>query len=116
LEVNLDRRHLKVELVGADGVPVRSGPLLPRSGPTAELRTVILPRDSSMSISLECRNWGIPKDAPAMVSTDSGAWVIREDENGKVFLRATLTGEKPNPPWKTWSGDIQTPLVKVDWK
>jgi len=116
LEVNVDRRHLKVELVGADGVPVRTGSLLPRSGPTAELRTVILPRDSSMSISLECRNWAVSKDAPAMVSTDSGAWVVREDERGKVFLRATLTAEKSDPEWKTWSGTLQTPPVKIVWK
>jgi hypothetical protein len=116
LEVNIDRRHLKVELVGADGAPVRRGTSLPRSGPTPQLGTVILPHDSSIRVSLECLNWGIPKDAPAMVSTDSGAWVIREDENGKVFLRATLTGEKSIPEWKAWSGDIQTPPLKVVWK
>jgi hypothetical protein len=116
LEVNIDRRHLKVELVGADGAPVRRGTSMPRSGPTPQLGAIILPRDSSIRVSLECLNWGIPKDAPAMVSTDSGAWVIREDENGKVFLRATLTGEKSNPEWKVWSGDIQTPLVKVVWR
>jgi hypothetical protein len=116
LEVNLDRRHLKVELVGADGAPVRRGSSMPRSGPTPELGVVILPHDSFMRVSLECRNWGIPKDAPAMVSADSGAWVIREDERGKVFLRATLTAEKANPHWKTWSGDLQSPLVKVAWK
>src|SRR5215207_8126710 len=94
MQVNLDYRHLKVELVGADGEPVRSGQAMVRSGPTPEPGTVSLPWDSSMRLSLECRNWGITKDAPAMVSTDSGAWVVREDENGKVFLRATLTAEK----------------------
>lgn len=116
LQVNLDRRRLKVELVNADGVPVRGGWSLPRSGPTPQPGTVSLPWDSSMSLSLECKNWGIPKDAPAMVSTDSGAWVLREDENGKVFLRATLTSEKSNHDWKTWSGELQTPPVKVVWK
>ncbi len=116
LEVNLDSRHLKVELIGADGAPVRSGSTFPRSGPTAELRAIILPRDSSIRVSLENRNWAVSKDAPAMVSTDSGAWVIREDEKGKVFLRATLTGEKSSPEWKAWSGNLQTPPVKVDWK
>lgn len=116
VQVNLDRRHLKVELVGADGAPVRGGQSNVRSGPTPQPGTVSLPWDSSMRLSLECRNWGIPKDAPAMVSTDSGAWVLRGDENGKVFLRATLTGEKSNPDWKTWSGELQTPPVKVVWK
>lgn len=116
LEVNVDRRHLKVELIGADGAPVRRGSMFPRSGPTAELRTIILPRDSSIRVSLENRNWAVSKDAPAMVSTDSGAWVMREDENGKVFLRATLTGEKSSPEWKAWSGDIQTPPLKVVWR
>ncbi len=116
MEVNLDRHHLKVELVGADGERVRSGWLLPRSGPAAELSTVILPWDSSIHISLENRNWGIPKDAAAMLSTDSGAWVIQEKERGKVFLRATISGEESNPRWKTWSGTLQTPLLRVDWK
>jgi hypothetical protein len=116
LEVNIDFRHLKVELVGADGAPVRRGYSLPRSGPTTELGTIILPHDSSMRVSLECLNWGIPRDAPAMVATDSGAWVIREDENGKVFLRATLTVEKSNPEWKAWGGNLQTPPLKVVWK
>jgi hypothetical protein len=43
-----------------------------------------VPFDSSIRISLECRNWGIPKDAAAMVSTDSGAWVIEASEKGRV--------------------------------
>lgn len=116
MEVNLDSRHLKIELVSADGEPVRSGWLLPRSGPATELSTVILPWDSSICISLENKNWGIPQNAAAMVSTDSGAWVIQGRERGKVFLRATLTGEQSNPPWKTWSGTLQTPLLRVDWK
>lgn len=116
LHVNLDRQHLKVELVDADGVPARSGWTLPRSGLTPEPGTVSLPWDSSMRLSLECTNWGIPKDAPAMVSTDSGAWVMRKDENGKLFLRATLNAEKTSPEWKVWNGTLQTPPVKVVWK
>jgi hypothetical protein len=116
LQVNLDRPHLKVELVNADGVRIPGGRALTRSGPTPQPGTVSLPWDSFMRLSLECRNWGIPRDAPAMVSTDSGAWVLREDENGKVFLRATLTDEKGDPEWKTWNGDLQTPPVKVVWK
>jgi hypothetical protein len=101
MEVNLDPHHLKIELVDADGESVRSGWVasggsqrigLPRTGPAAELSTVILPWDSSILINLENRNYRIPKGQPAMVSTDSGSWVIQEEENGKVFLRATLIG------------------------
>ncbi len=54
-----------------------------------------------------------------MVATDSGAWVIQENEKGKIYLRATLTGENIEPSynsWKRWSGKIQTPPIKVDWK
>ena len=50
-----------------------------------------------------------------MVQTDSGAWNISEDENGKVFLRATLTGDKVKPEWKRWHGKLQTPLIPVQW-
>ncbi|HVF67914.1 MAG TPA: hypothetical protein VM914_09635 [Pyrinomonadaceae bacterium] len=116
LQVNLDRGHLKIELTGAEGTPVGDRRPKVRSGPTPQPGTVSLPWDSFMRVSLECRNWGIPRDAPAMVSTDSGAWVVRDDENGKLFLRATLTGEKANPEWKTWGGTLQTPPVKVVWK
>ncbi len=116
MEVNCDNPHLKVELVSADGEQLLRRRSLNRSGPVRELSTVILPWDSAVRISLECRNWGIPKDAAAMVSADSGAWVIQEHERGKVFLRATLVGERTEPSYRTWDGRIQTPLLKVDWK
>src|SRR6266480_6002005 len=115
MEVQCDSDHLKIELVDADGKSIGvSG--LPRSGPAPDLSGIILPWDSSIRISLECKNWAIPKDAAAMVSTDSGAWVIQETERGKVYLRATLTGEKTEPDYKEWYGTVQTPLLKVDWK
>jgi hypothetical protein len=116
MEVDCGGHHLKVELVSADGKPIRDGQSMARSGPAPELNMVILPWDSSIRISLENRNWGIPRGAAAMVSTDSGAWVITEKEKGRVFLRATLTGESTRPAYKRWSGRIQTPLLKVDWR
>jgi hypothetical protein len=118
MEVQCDSRRLKVELVDPNGKPIREGWSLPRSGPVPDLSAVVLPWDSSIRISLECKNWGIPKEAAAMVSADSGAWVIQESERGRVYLRATLTIEKPSAPpyWKAWYGTLQTPLVKIDWK
>ena len=119
MEVRCDRGRLKIELVDAQSNVVRNGwSSVGRSGPGPKLSTIILPWDSSMRISLECRNWGIPKDAPAMVSTDSGAWVINESERGRVYLRATLTGEKSDgtPPWKRWTGVINTPLLEISWE
>ena len=115
LEIQCDSHHLKIELVDADGKPIRAS-ALPRTGFVPDVGRVILPWDSSIRINLECKNWGIPKDAAAMVSTDSGAWVIQEAERGKVYLRATLTGEKIEPDYKEWYGTVQTPLLKVDWK
>lgn len=116
MEVNCDRRHLITELVNAKGEPIQHKDAKNRSGAGPELHTIILPWHSSILVSLECRNWGLIRDAPATISTDSDVWVIQESEKGKVFLRATLTGEKIEPAWKTWSGTLQTPLVKVDWK
>jgi hypothetical protein len=115
MQVNCGNRHLKIELVDEGGKVVRDGWSLPRSGPAPDLDTVILPMDSFMRISLECRNWGIRKDAAAMVSTDSGAWHITQEERGKVFLRATMTGEESFPRWKQWHGKLQTPSIAVDW-
>jgi len=119
MEVNCDYRHLKVELVDANGSSLRDRRSPGRSGPTQELNVIVLPWDSSIRLNLECRSWGIPKDAAAMVTADSGAWVIQENEKGNVYLRATLTGDKIEPSynsWKRWSGKIQTPPLKVDWK
>lgn len=119
MEVNCDNSHLKVELVDANGSSLRDRWSPPRTGPTHELNVIVLPWDSSIRLNLECRNWGVPKDAAAMVAADSGAWVIQESEKGKVYLRATLMGEKIEPSynsWKRWSGKIQTPPLKVDWK
>ena len=112
MEVDCSRDRLKIELVDKDGKPLRSGQLK-RSGPTPELGKLILPFDSSMRISLECRNFGM--GGAAMVATDSGAWHISEEENGKVFLRATLTGDQGKPEWKTWHGELQPPLIPVIW-
>ena len=117
MEVNCDQHHLIVELVNSDGKPVRSGWIQPRSGMSPELNILALPWHSSMTLSLENNTWMIPRNAAAVVSTDSGAWVLEGAEKGKVFLRATLTDEPIKPYfWKRWYGKIQTPLLKVDWK
>jgi hypothetical protein len=109
--------HVRFDLVDAAGKVVRDGWTLPRSGPHADPGTVILPFDSSMRVGMYCSNWGVPKDAGAMIATDSGAWVIQPEEKGKVFLRATIKGDKvESDPDRTWYGRMETPLVKVDWK
>ena len=112
MEVDCSRDRLKIELVDQDGKQLRSG-WLKRSGPRVELGMLTLPVDSSCRVSLECRNWGL--GGIAMVATDSGAWHITKEEQGNVFLRATLTGDKGEPEWKTWHGELRTPLIPVTW-
>jgi hypothetical protein len=36
---------------------------------------------------------GRHKGTVAMVAADSGAWIIQENEKGKIYFRATLRGE-----------------------
>lgn len=116
LKVRCGEGHVQFELVDADGKTVRDGWTLPRSGPHADPGTIALPHDSSMRISMYCSNWGVPKDAAGMISTDSGAWVLKPEEKGKVFLRATIKGtEDKSDPDRTWHGTLATPDVKVDW-
>jgi hypothetical protein len=116
LKVRCGREHVKFELVDAEGKPVDDGNALPRSGPHPDPGTVILPFDSSMRLGMSCSNWGVPKDAAGLIATDSGAWVIEPKQKGKVFLRATIKGEKVVRDLEnTWQGTIQTPTVKVDW-
>lgn len=117
LKVYCDTGHVKFELVGADGKVVRDGWSLSRSGPHADPGTVALPVDSSIRIGMYCSNWGVPRDAAAMISTDSGAWVLQLKEKGRVFLRATITGATKGAiqPEHMWYGTIVTPALKVDW-
>ena len=116
IKVRCGSNHVKFALIGTDGKVVREGGSLPRSGGHADPGTIILPFDSSIRIGMYCSNWGVPKDAAAMISTDSGAWVLKSHEKGKLFLRATITGEKPDlKSQRIWHGTIVTPPVKVDW-
>lgn len=116
LEVRCHRRHIQFELVDAAGNAVTNRGAMSRTGPVPDLGSITLPMDSSIRISMECRNWGVPK-AAAMISTDSGAWVIQEADRGQVFLRAKIVGDKvAGDRYKIWHGQIETPLVKVDWK
>lgn len=113
LEIRCDPAHLKIELLNGKGEPVSIGISTHMSGPALPLGTLILPIDSSIRVSLESRNFGVPKNAAAMVST--GGWVLEEAQNGGVFLRAILTGEEAKHPYTTWSGRIETRLQPVVW-
>jgi hypothetical protein len=117
MEVNLDARHLQVELVDEEGKPLGLRPRPAHTGGVVSLGTITLPRDSAIRISLETRGWVVPRDAAAIVDTRHDAFAIFEQEKGKVFLRATVTAEKTetSPEWKRWIGTIHTPLLKVDW-
>ena len=84
MEVDCSGSHLKIELVDEKGKVVRDGLSGARSGPHVDPSVVSLPFDSQLRFSLECRNWGIPPDAAAMVATDSarvGDWCEREGQS-----------------------------------
>lgn len=116
LKVRCGSGNVKFELVDADGKVVRHGDTLPHDGPNADPGTIALPDDSSMRIGMYCGGWGVPENAAAMILTESGAWILQPKEKGKVFLRATVKGEKvESDPDRMWHGTIKTPPVKVDW-
>ena len=113
IKVRCGPGHVKFEMVDADGKVIRDRESLARDGHHAAPGTVSLPLDSSIRVSMYCSNWGVPKDAAAMISTDSGAWVLKPEEKGKVFLRATIKGEKvESDPDRTWYGMIEPPCSK----
>lgn len=123
LKVRCSGSNVSFELVeragkpAFDGKSARAGYVLPRSGPHADPGTIVLPFDSSIRIGMHCSNWGVPKDAAAMVSTDSGAWVLEPTDKAKVSLQCTLKGMKIDAaPYDTWHGEINAPPVLVDWK
>jgi hypothetical protein len=115
MEVCCDRRHVQFELVDAAGNAVTNRASLSRSGPVPNLGSIILPPDSSIRISMECRNWGV--SGAAMISTDSGAWALQDADRGHIYLRASIVGDRvEDDRYKIWRGKIETPLLKVDWK
>jgi RNA polymerase sigma factor (sigma-70 family) len=107
-------RHVKFELVDADGKIVDDGQRGVRDGHYPDPGTILLPLDSSMRVGMYCTNWGIPKDAAAMIATDSGAWVLKPEQEGKVFLRAKVSGKKQDEDGRIWFGNLEA-KVKVTW-
>lgn len=117
VKVPLSSGNVKFELVDKEGKVVRDGWTLPRSGPHVDPGVVTLPLDSEMKIGMYCSNWGVPKDAAAQISTDSGSWILKEEERQKVYLRATLKSDLKEPhPDFYWKGTLVTPLIRVDWQ
>jgi len=49
-----------------------------------------------------------------MIATDSGAWVLKAEQEGKVFLRATVSGKKHDGDQRVWFGELET-KVRVTW-
>jgi hypothetical protein len=113
LKVRLGGAHAKFALVDAAGKVLGDGLSLPRSGPHPDPGTVSLPLDSTLRVGMHCANWGIPRDAAAMIATDSGAWVLKPEQEGKVFLRATVSGKKDKDE-RVWSGELEV-KVRVTW-
>ena len=113
LKVRLDGAHVKFELVDADGKVVEDNDVKTRDGPHPDPGTVSLPPDSTMRVNMYCTNWGVPKDAAAQIATDSGAWVLKPEQAGKVFLRATISGKKAEDE-RVWFGELQA-KVRVTW-
>lgn len=115
LQVRCGAAHVRFDLVDADGKVVRDGNSLPRSGPHAQPGTVSLPFDSSLRLGMYCSNWGVPANAPAMISTDSGAWILKAEECGKVYLRATIHADRATAdPDALWHGTIEASTM-VEW-
>ena len=117
IHVACGRDHVKFELTDSEGKVVREGRWnLSRSGPHADPGTITLPFDSSIRIGMHCTNWGVPKDAAAMIATDSGAWILQAEEKGSVFLRVTINNEAEGKSRQNWRGSLISPPKKVDWK
>jgi hypothetical protein len=110
-----ERENLKVELLDAAGTPITEPGFIARSGPTPYVGTLYLPWDSVIRFSLECTNWNGPAPGTTAIHTNSWAWSIRPAQKGRVFLRATLRVEKPDPLYRGWVGALATPPLKVDW-
>src|SRR4051812_19496378 len=114
MEVLCFRTNVHFSVVDESGRQFGS-PWANRSGPTPEIGKIVVPMDSSISMSMECRNWGVPTNAAAMLSTDSGAWPLGETNNGKLFVKATIADAKGNPWHKEWHGVVETPPVRIGW-
>ncbi len=106
--------HVKFKLVDADGKVVDDGQRGARDGPYPDPGTISLPRDSSLRVGMFCTNWGVPQDAAAMIATDSGAWVLKPEQEGRVFLRVKVTGKKQDEDGRIWFGNLEA-KTRVTW-
>ena len=113
LKVRLGGANVKFALLDAEGKLVDAGISLPRDGPHTDPGTVSLPNDSTLRVGMYCSNWGIPRDAAAMIATDSGAWVLKPEQKGKVFLHATVSGKK-DADERVWAGELEA-KVRATW-
>jgi len=118
IQIPCGRDHVKFELVDSKGKIVRDGSssFVSRSGPHVDPGTIVLPFDSSIRIGMHCTNWGVPKDAAAMVGTDSGAWILKPEENGAVFLRVTISNDADVKLRRLWHGLLVAPPAKLSWR
>jgi len=116
LKVNCSSSSVKFSLVDAEEKIVDGGQSLPRSGPHPDPGIVSIPLDSTLRVGMHCTNWGIPQNS-VMISTDSGAWIIKPEWNGKVFLRATVSAGKKlgGDTENLWFGNLETPKAMVAW-
>jgi RNA polymerase sigma factor (sigma-70 family) len=114
MKVRLGGAHVKFELVDADGKVAEVGRPGAREGHHPDPGTISLPHDSSMRVGMFCTNWGIPRDAAAMIATDSGAWVFKPEQEGKVFLRATVSGKEQGGDERVWFGNLEA-KTRVTW-
>ena len=50
-----------------------------------------------------------------MIATDSGAWILKPEENGAVFLRVTINNDADAKSRQVWHGSLVAPPIKLDW-
>lgn len=116
IHIRCDEQHLYFEHTDAKGKVLTERQGGPVDGISLQVGTVVLPFDSSIRIFLGSTIYGVPQNAAAMISTDSGAWTLIPEEKGKTFLRVTVHGDAVSERGKTvWHGKVQA-SVKIDWK
>ncbi len=108
---------INLEVVDEDGKSLSLPRAIAVSGPVRMgLGDIYLPADSTISMSLDPGSLGFAK-GPAFLAYWGGG-TLNEKQNGKIFLRGSLTGKgkKLSSGEASWSGKVQFVPLRVTWK
>lgn len=75
---------------------------------------ISLPYQGSIRFRVSVNGYGIPNDGGRMIQMSCGAWLIKLNDRGEYFFKATFAADPPRDSRRrAWKGPLELPLVMV---